>query len=370
VIELRDVSLRIGVHSMHNVQFLVPAGQSHVLLGPSGAGKTLLLESILGLRPLLTGQVLIGGQDVTTRPPESRGIGYMPQDSALFPHLSVRDNMLFGRRVHGTMRDAEPDLAELCDMLQISGKLKERANISSLSGGEQQRVALARALITKPKVLLLDESFSALDADIRRQLLQALRRLQQARGQTLIYVTHHQDDAEMMADQVTIMVQGAIAQTTAVNDMCRRPRTLQIAHFLQLPNIFPCSRLDNDPEAIDICGMAVSITRLATAPDSVAKMTHVSLAADLLQVVAPSYLNDAVIERGTRLRGVVEIVGYNQRRRRAWVRLTHANSPCILECDVGLWQAIYGEQLPTLAQSVDILVPSHAVTPIFNGAPA
>ncbi len=242
MISVRRLEARHGSFHMASISLEVPAGELLVLLGPSGAGKTLLLESILGLKPLESGQIEIGGRDVTELPPEERHVAYMPQDVALFPHLSVRDNILFGRRVRNTMAGADAQLSDLAAMLRID-HLLERVQVRSLSGGEQQRVALARALITNPRVLFLDESFSALDAHIRRELLLQLRDLQQELAFTAVYITHSQHEALVVADRVAVLMDGATVQVGTPGHVFRRPADLRVARFLQLANIMEVERV-------------------------------------------------------------------------------------------------------------------------------
>lgn len=237
MISVRGLDARHGTFHMDSVSLEVPAGELLVLLGPSGAGKTLLLESVLGLKSVSHGTIAIDDHDVTHLPPEERRVAYMPQDVALFPHLSVRDNILFGRRVRNTLDGAAAQLDELAEMLHIR-HLVDRPEVRSLSGGEQQRVALARALITNPRVLFLDESFSALDAHIRRELLHKLRELQQKLTLTAVYITHSQGEANVVGDRVAVLMAGKMVQVGTPAEVFKRPADLRVARFLQLANVF------------------------------------------------------------------------------------------------------------------------------------
>ncbi|RMH42947.1 MAG: ABC transporter ATP-binding protein [Deltaproteobacteria bacterium] len=256
MIEVRDLEARHGAFHMPSLSLDVPTGELLVLLGPSGAGKTVLLESMMGLKRVDRGSVVIDGRDVTALPPERRHIAYMPQDVALFPHLSIRDNILFGRRVRRTMDGADADLDRLADLLHIR-HLLGRKRVESLSGGERQRVALARALITKPTVLFLDESFSALDAHIRRQLLVQLRELQQELRLTAVYVTHSQGEASVVGDRVAVLMAGRIVQVDVPEALFLHPADLRVARFIQIANL---ARVDAvDGAAVVVAGVRVEL---------------------------------------------------------------------------------------------------------------
>lgn len=225
--------------SLESVNLTVERGESFFLLGPSGAGKTLLLEALLGLYRPRTGRILLDGRDVTLLRPEERRIAYVPQDLCLFPHLSVRENILFGLTARGALpSDAGERLKRWSGLLDL-GPLLERRDVSTLSGGERQRVALARALITEPTVLFTDEPFSALDAPLRRRLQMEFRELQKRLGLTVVQVTHDPEEAFLMADRMAILMEGRIQQTGRPGDLYNRPVNLKVARFLMLQNLFP-----------------------------------------------------------------------------------------------------------------------------------
>ena len=201
MIAVTDLCMIAGRFRLANVTFLVPAGAHAVLMGPSGVGKTTTLEAICGLRRIESGRVVIADKDVTQLPPAERGIGFVPQDCALFPHLTVRENAAFALKVRG-QSPAEIDirLNELTTRFGLD-QLIDRP-VTHLSGGEKQRVALARAVAFRPPVLLLDEPFSALDVPGRGILRQQLQRLREEEGITILHVTHDPADAEALAAQV------------------------------------------------------------------------------------------------------------------------------------------------------------------------
>jgi ABC-type sugar transport system ATPase subunit len=239
MIRAEGLSVSVGDFSLAEIAVAVEAGESFFFLGPSGAGKTLLLEALLGLRRPRAGRVLLNGQDATALPPEDRRIAYVPQELALFPHLTVRENILFGLSARGrSPKDASARLDHWAELLDL-GAVVRRKDPSTLSGGERQRVALARALITEPRVLFMDEPFSALDAPLRRRLQTEFRDLQRRLGLTVVQVTHEPEEAFLMADRMAIVMDGRIEQTGRPAELYNRPANLKVARFLMLKNLFP-----------------------------------------------------------------------------------------------------------------------------------
>ncbi len=239
MIRVEDLHVAFDGFRLTGIDLHVERGESFFLLGPSGAGKTLLLEAILGVRPPLRGRVLLEGLDVTRAAPERRGVAYVPQDLALFPHLSVRGNILFGLRGRRLpTQAAEGRLERWVELLDLAGVV-DRKDTRTLSGGERQRVALARALVTEPRVLFVDEPFSAVDTSLRRRLQREFRDLQKRLGVTVIQVTHDPEEAFLMADRMAILMGGRIEQTGRPGELYNRPANLRVARFLMLQNLFP-----------------------------------------------------------------------------------------------------------------------------------
>ncbi len=232
-LEVRDLRFRIGSFELGSIALEVEGGESFVVLGPPGSGKTLFLECVCGLLRPLSGRILIGGKDVTRLPPGKRGIGYVPQDYALFPHLSVEGNILFGAgRRSGKGRETAWRMAEL---LGIGGLLSR--DVAGLSGGERQRVALARALVRRPGLLLLDEPVSALDEATRERVIRDLRELKGELGFTMIYVCHNLEEAFGVADRAGLMGKGRFLQVGPMGRLLRKPETLFAARFMRCENI-------------------------------------------------------------------------------------------------------------------------------------
>lgn len=223
-----------GAAAIHGVSFTVPAGSFTVLLGPSGCGKSTTLRMIAGLDTPTSGTIRIGDRDVTGLPPAKRRISMVFQSYALFPHLSVRENILFGLRVRKEpARDFERRLQRVATLLGL-GHLLDRKP-SQLSGGQQQRVALGRAVISEAPVCLMDEPLSNLDAQLRHEMRREIRALQQDLGITMVYVTHDQTEAMSMADQVVLLRGGQIEQHDTPDGLYARPASEFAARFIGTP---------------------------------------------------------------------------------------------------------------------------------------
>ena len=220
--------------AVDDVSFEAAAGRMLVLLGPSGCGKSTTLRLIAGLETATHGRIVIGGVDVTHRPPAERRVAMVFQSYALFPHLSVAENIVFGlrvRRVGAAERRAR--LARVADLLGLGALLERRP--SQLSGGQQQRVALGRALIAEAPVCLMDEPLSNLDAQLRLDMRREIRGLQQSLGITMVYVTHDQTEAMSMADQVILLREGRVEQDAPPEALYARPATAFAARFIGTP---------------------------------------------------------------------------------------------------------------------------------------
>jgi putative spermidine/putrescine transport system ATP-binding protein len=236
-IELAGVYKRFGdVVAVDGVNLKIPDGAYCCFLGPSGCGKTTILRMIAGHEDPTGGEILIGGDNVTGLPPVERRTAMMFQSYALFPHLTVRDNVAFALRVRGL---SKPDRYKAADAMLEKVRLTELADRlpGHLSGGQQQRVALARAAITEPRVLLLDEPLSALDEQLRIQMRTELRRMQRELGITFIHVTHTQLEAIALADLVVVMEHGRIKQAGAAREVYAEPRDRYVADFLGGQNV-------------------------------------------------------------------------------------------------------------------------------------
>ncbi|MBA8879542.1 ABC transporter ATP-binding protein [Phyllobacterium myrsinacearum] len=239
-IVFKDVVKKYGaVHAVDGVDLEIEHGELVTLLGPSGCGKTTTLRMIAGLELPSTGTISIGGTDVSRLPATYRNVSMVFQSYALFPHLTVLDNVAYGLRMSGTKISQAREKAE--DALSMVGLAGFGARLpSELSGGQQQRVALARAIVLEPEVLLLDEPLSNLDAKLRRYVREEIRALQQRIGVTTVYVTHDQEEAMAVSDRIIVMEQGRIAQAGSPADLYHSPKSAFIASFIGEANLIPC----------------------------------------------------------------------------------------------------------------------------------
>ncbi|AJQ56387.1 TPA: ABC transporter ATP-binding protein [Aeromonas hydrophila] len=213
------------------IEFGIRKGELVTLLGPSGCGKSTLLRALAGLTPVDGGQVRVAGEDITWQEPQKRGIGMVFQSYALFPNMTVRDNVAFGLKMKPQPgRDLVASVQEALALVELTGF--ERRYPSELSGGQRQRVALARALVVQPRILLLDEPLSALDARIRRSLRQQIREIQQRLELTTIFVTHDQEEALTMSDRIFLMNKGSIVQSGTPEEIYTRPASEFVASFI------------------------------------------------------------------------------------------------------------------------------------------
>jgi len=230
LIRYENITKRYGdVVAAHDVSFTVSEGEFLALLGPSGAGKTTLLRILAGFEDVTEGRIILNGEDITGVPPHKRDTGMVFQDYALFPHMSVKDNIAFGLKRHG-FTNIESRIEEGLEMMEMSGMGDRKP--TELSGGQQQRVATARAIAIEPSVLLMDEPLGALDKKLREQLQVDLKNLQQELGITTIYVTHNQTEALTMADRILIMNEGEIEQQGSPTEIYQNPATEFVADFI------------------------------------------------------------------------------------------------------------------------------------------
>lgn len=233
MLRIEKLCLRAGEFRLRDVTLQVAPEEYFVLMGPTGSGKTLLLKAVCGLIRVGSGRIVIDEGDVTDLPPRSRRVGYVPQDSGLFPHLNVARNVTFGLEVGGMSRgEAVTRVLPLAETLGIADLL-DRSTIN-LSGGERQKVALARALARGPKLLLLDEPVSALDEPTRREICQVLRRVQRQFGVATLHVCHNRREARDLADRAGVMSAGRLVQAGTLDDLAADPANPDVRRLLLL----------------------------------------------------------------------------------------------------------------------------------------
>ena len=261
--DLELVSIRKefpGFTAIENLDLKIPAGEFFALLGPSGCGKTTTLRLVAGLEEPTQGKILIGGKDVTDTKAYQRPVNTVFQSYALFPHMSIIENVAFGlrqRKVDDVLTKAQQAL----DLVEL-GHVSQRRP-SQLSGGQQQRVALARALVNRPSLLLLDEPLGALDLKLRRQMQIELKAIQMEVGLTFLHVTHDQEEAMDMADTVAVMNKGRIEQMGAPEKLYDRPKTVFVSKFLGQSNLFvgQAQSQNANTVSIDVAGAKISVPK-------------------------------------------------------------------------------------------------------------
>jgi len=237
MLEVTGLSARAGSFVLDDASLTVLPSSCHVILGPTGSGKTLLLESVIGLRKPEGGKIILDGQDITDLQIERRGLSYVPQDLALFPHMTVRENILYPVRIRGSKHDAENGIVrELVDSLGI-GHLLDRS-VRNLSGGERQRTALARAVASGCNYLILDEPLSALHESLKKELWYLLKDLQRRYDLALLMVTHELEEAFFLGDTVTVILEGRVRQQGEKADVYEHPASVDVAKFLGIRNLF------------------------------------------------------------------------------------------------------------------------------------
>lgn len=240
MIEIRNLSISLGDFSLKDVNLTINDNEYFVILGPTGAGKTILLECIAGLHRVKKGEIWMDGKNVTHLAPEERQVGYVPQDYVLFPFLNTFENIAFGlRRSKHSATEVEVRVKSLAHLMGITHLLQRDPR--SLSGGEKQRVALARALVPSPRILLLDEPLSALDLKTSKYLRLEMRRIHKELGITTLHVTHDQIEAEEIADRIAILNMGRLEQVGQPQEIFFYPRSEVVSEFIGSPNILECN---------------------------------------------------------------------------------------------------------------------------------
>ena len=242
-----------------NLDLTIKRGTLVTLLGPSGCGKTTILRLVAGLENPTSGQIFIDGEDVTKSSIQNRDICIVFQSYALFPHMSIGDNVGYGLRMQNVSKEERKQrVKEALELVDLAGF--EDRYVDQISGGQQQRVALARALVLKPKVLLFDEPLSNLDANLRRAMREKIRELQQSLGITSLYVTHDQTEAFAVSDEVIVMNKGKIMQKAPAKDLYQRPNSLFLANFMGESSIFPAKLQGN---TVNIHGYELTLNNAA-----------------------------------------------------------------------------------------------------------
>lgn len=260
-LRIDGVSKTLSTFAIKNVSLEVGKGEYFVLLGPTGAGKTLLLELIMGFHHPDKGKIVLNGQDVTRVPTEKRGLGYVPQNCPLFPHMSVYENVEFGLRMQRKgLEERRKSVQIALELVGLRGMEERKPEL--LSGGERQKIVLARVLATEPKVILLDEPLASIDAEASRSLKQELKHINKDLGVAVVHVTHDQSEAFSLARKMAIMREGQIVQEGSPREILSSPVNEFVARFLGYENIYHVTPLKYQKETTEVSANG-TVIRLA-----------------------------------------------------------------------------------------------------------
>ncbi|MGD1817781.1 MAG: ABC transporter ATP-binding protein [Pleomorphochaeta sp.] len=237
-----DKDSKNPVHALSDVSFTIKAGELFCLLGPSGCGKTTLLRSTAGLEDITSGKIMYGDKDISSIPPFRRNIGMVFQSFALYPHMSIFENVAYGLRIRKLPEDViKEKVTKVMELVGLQEELKRNPSPTGLSGGQQQRVAIARALVYDPDILLLDEPLANLDAKLRRYMRAEIRRIQKATNITTIFVTHDQEEAMAVGDRLAVLKKGVVKQIGTSDELYNKPKSAFVANFIGKMNFLNCT---------------------------------------------------------------------------------------------------------------------------------
>lgn len=324
------------VHALKNVSFTINEGELFCLLGPSGCGKTTLLRSTAGLEQISSGEMYYGDVDISTIPPYKRNIGMVFQSFALYPHMSIFENVAYGLRVRKVPNDIViKKVTEVMELVGLQEELKRNPSPTALSGGQQQRVAIARALVYDPDVLLLDEPLANLDAKLRRYMRAEIRRIQKATNITTIFVTHDQEEAMAVGDRLAVLRKGIVEQIGTSDELYNKPGNAFVANFIGKMNFFNSHVVEtNENHTVSkINGTEICI-------DIAAEKCHVKPEKDenVLIGARPEHLIVSANKIDDAIQGKVHIIQHLGSFIRYEVDIDKNISPTILEIDMDSFQ--------------------------------
>ena len=328
-VELTNVTKRFGSFTaVDDVDLSIAPGEFVTLLGPSGSGKTTILRMLAGFDVPTSGSIAIGGREVSRMAPAARNIGMVFQQYALFPHLTVRENVLYGLRMHRWGREEREarttEMLELVGLAHLGGRRP-----AELSGGQQQRVALARALAIRPQLLLMDEPLGALDRALRVDMSEEIKRLHRETGTTFLYVTHDQEEALLLSDRVAIMREGKIRALGTSEELFERPPTKFVAEFFSNSNVLDAAEIDATgdqpvvtyggrsvvlPAAADVAGIAFQPHRARVVTEREPRPDELLITGTVKEVLFMGMLHQIVLTDSTGKRLVVRTSGEDARR--------------------------------------------------------
>jgi len=340
-LELKDVGRSFGGHdALVDLNLTIRSGEFIALLGPSGSGKSTALNCLAGLLPLTHGKILIDGKRVDTLPPEKRDFGMVFQNYALFPHLSVQKNIAFGLEVRGVSRaEIRRRVAEAIALVKLEEHAKKLPG--QLSGGQQQRVAIARATVLEPRLVLMDEPLSNLDAKLRLEMRTEIRRLHQALGLTTVYVTHDQEEALSLADRLVVLRDGRVQQIGTPEELHNNPANWHVADFMGYRNLLDFEVISATGSEAQVSGHGLSLVGTAVHPVAVGDQVRVAIRPHDLLVVPSATGGSNTFE------ALVNVVEYQGREFAVGVTTT-----------TGQNLFVHAEQAPAVGEHVTLRVES------------
>ncbi|MDT3390261.1 MAG: ABC transporter ATP-binding protein [bacterium] len=320
------------VHALKDISFTIEEGELFCLLGPSGCGKTTLLRNTAGLDTITSGKMYYGDVDISTIPPYKRNIGMVFQSYALYPHMSIFENVAYGLRVRKTPNDiVTKKVNEVMELVGLQEELKRNPSPTALSGGQQQRVAIARALVYDPDVLLLDEPLANLDAKLRRYMRAEIRRIQKATNITTIFVTHDQEEAMAVGDRLAVLRKGVVEQIGTSDELYNQPKNAFVANFIGKMNFFN-AKVVASGEKETIAEIEASGIRVAIKADK--RHVEPKMGDTVLIGARPEYLAVSSEPTDKCIPGTVRIIQHLGSFIRYEVQISSDISPVTLEIDM------------------------------------
>ncbi len=320
------------VHALRDVSFTINPGELFCLLGPSGCGKTTLLRSTAGLEEISSGRMMYGDVDISTIPPYKRNIGMVFQSFALYPHMSIFENVAYGLRVRKVENSiVRKKVTEVMELVGLEEELKRNPSPTALSGGQQQRVAIARALVYDPDILLLDEPLANLDAKLRRYMRAEIRRIQKATNITTIFVTHDQEEAMAVGDRLAVLRKGVVEQIGTSDELYNEPKNAFVSNFIGKMNFFSSAAKVSNASSTDVA-LSNNGPTLTIQTDRI----HTSLknGDNVLVGARPEHLYVTKEKSGKTIQGRVHIIQHLGSFIRYEVDVDKSLSPVTLEIDM------------------------------------
>jgi len=314
------------VHALKDVSFTVNPGELFCLLGPSGCGKTTLLRSTAGLETITSGQILNGKTDMTTIPPYRRNMGMVFQSFALYPHMTIFENVAYGLRVRKKdEKFIKEKVTEVMELVGLTEELKRNPSPMGLSGGQQQRVAIARALVYDPDILLLDEPLANLDAKLRRYMRAEIRRIQKATKITTLFVTHDQEEAMAIGDRLAVFRLGEVKQIGSADELYTKPKNAFVSNFIGKMNFFNVSRTSKDSVKLNKTNIEIAIDSTKDRSDG---------AKNILLGARPEQLTISATKSERSIPGTIEVVQHLGQFVRYEITISKDLSDAKLEIDM------------------------------------